>query len=366
MTSKTKYKIITMTTVLFMGMMTLFAWIKPADTFSQSERRRLEQFPEISLETFLSGKFMSDFESYAKDQFPLREGFRRLKALFATEVLNQGDNNGIYIVDGYAGKLDYPLNETGLLRAAERFRYIYDRYMAETDVNVYFSMIPDKNYFLAEENGYPSMDYEELFQKMLENTDYMEYIDITDLLSIEDYYKTDIHWRQEEIVDVAKRLMGRMGRPMSLEYKVDTLDQPFYGVYYGQSALPLKAEAIHYLTNEMLDDCLVYDWQNDQSSSVYDMEKAHGRDPYEIYLSGALSLITIENPAAASDAELILFRDSFGSSIAPLFIEGYSKITLVDIRYMHPDLLGKYMEFKDQDVLFLYSTSVLNHGETIK
>jgi len=58
----------------------------------------------------------------------------------------------------------------------------------------------------------------------------------------------------------------------------------------------------------------------------------------------------------------VLFRDSFGSSIAPLFLENYSKITLVDLRYISKDVLENYIEFDKQDVLFLYSTLVLNQN----
>ena len=100
--------------------------------------------------------------------------------------------------------------------------------------------------------------------------------------------------------------------------------------------------------------------------SIYNMEKKSGKDPYEIFLSGPRSLITIENPNCKSDKELVIFRDSFGSSIAPLLSEGYAKITLVDIRYLPVERIGNYINFKDQDVLFLYSTSVLNHSETSK
>ena len=85
-----------------------------------------------------------------------------------------------------------------------------------------------------------------------------------------------------------------------------------------------------------------------------------------MFLSGSLPLLTITNQAAETDRELILFRDSFGSSIAPLLTSGYRKITLVDIRYLHPDVLNRYIEFDGQDVLFLYSTLVLNHSETLK
>lgn len=58
----------------------------------------------------------------------------------------------------------------------------------------------------------------------------------------------------------------------------------------------------------------------------------------------------------------MLFRDSFGSSIAPLFLENYSKITLVDLRYISKDVLENFIEFDKQDVLFLYSTLVLNQN----
>ena len=85
-----------------------------------------------------------------------------------------------------------------------------------------------------------------------------------------------------------------------------------------------------------------------------------------MFLSGSLSLITIENPNANTEKELILFRDSFSSSLAPLLIPGYAKITMVDIRYIQSDLLDSWIDFDNQDVLFLYSTLVLNHGELLK
>ena len=46
--------------------------------------------------------------------------------------------------------------------------------------------------------------------------------------------------------------------------------------------------------------------------------------------------------------------------------EAYAKITLVDIRYLKAEMLGSLVDFENADVLFLYSTSVLNNGKTIK
>ena len=49
-----------------------------------------------------------------------------------------------------------------------------------------------------------------------------------------------------------------------------------------------------------------------------------------------------------------------------LLATGYQKITLLDVRYLSSYSLPSLIDFKNQDVLFLYSTSVLNHSETLK
>ena len=72
-------------------------WFGPAKELSDTERRPLAQFPEVSGKTLLNGSFMEKFEDYSLDQFPLRDGFRTLKSLFHTCCLGQKDNNGIYL-----------------------------------------------------------------------------------------------------------------------------------------------------------------------------------------------------------------------------------------------------------------------------
>ena len=311
---------------------------------------------------------MSGFEDYALDQFPFRDEFRSIKAVSRFNIFLQLDNNDIFMKNGYASKLEYPLNTGSLINASNKFRYIYEKYLKDKGSNVYLSVIPDKSYFLAEKNGYLSMDYNELVRIITANTEFSKYIDIFPELSIDDYYKTDTHWRQENLLDVITKISKEMGFEglLSQEYNVNTLDKNFYGVYCGQSSLPLSADRIKYLTNDLFSDLIVTNLENQKKINVYDMERAFGRDPYEMFLSGPVSLITIENPNAKTDKELILFRDSFGSSIAPLFVEGYRKITLVDIRYMTSNSLDKFIEFNGQDVLFLYSTLVLNNSETLK
>ena len=378
---KSKLYLVSVMTVFFFGL-SLMSWFKGVDAYSDSERRVLADFPDLNDTTISSGKFMKEFETYTLDQFPFRDTFRSIKATAQLGLFRQKDNNDIYMADGYVSKLEYPMNEYMLDNAAKKFRYLYDTYMADKDVNVFFSIVPDKNYFLAEENGYLSMDYEVFFDTMQKkNGDFMEYIDITDLLTIEDYYRTDTHWRQECLIGaknaigntsgkggVADRIASAMGNTLTWEYEAVTADQPFYGVYVGQSALPLKPDTLTYLTNDKLEACKVtsYDTGMPKEKAVYVLDKLDGKDPYEMFLAGSDALLVIDNPNATTDKELVVFRDSFGSSLLPLLIESYSKVTVVDIRYIHSGMLGNFIKFEDQDVLFLYSTLVLNSSTSFK
>ena len=329
MKERTKNIIVLLLTGVVIFGFALLGLLMPDGDISLSERRPLKQPPKLSADAILSGDYTADFEEYAADQFPIRDTFRRIKAYAVYYLFRQGDNNGVYLQGGYASKLEYPLNEDSIQRAAQVFKKVYDKYLTES--RVYISIIPDKNAFMAESGGYPAIDYDRFVEMMTHSTPFMEYIPIGHLLELEDYYRTDTHWRQERIVDVAKHLGEAMGAELKGEYNEAVLDKPFYGVYCGQAALPLPAETLYYLTNDTLEGCSVYDHETGRHIGVYDLEKAGGQDPYEIFLSGSKSLLTIENPACDNGKELIVFRDSFGSSIVPLLVEGYSAVTVVDI-----------------------------------
>ena len=110
----------------FVLMFALWSICKSDDAVSESERRPLKQFPTLNVEEVLSGRFQSNFESYTLDQFPLRDELRTLKSLTGRYLLRQRDQHGIYLTQGQAAKLDYPLHEDQLDYALARFDYVYD------------------------------------------------------------------------------------------------------------------------------------------------------------------------------------------------------------------------------------------------
>ena len=95
---------------LFLAGFLLAAILTPDRTDSLSERRKLAQRPALRASAVADGTYMTAFEKYTLDQFPLRDGFRALKAFFSGDILRQRDNNGVYAAEGYLAKLDYPVD----------------------------------------------------------------------------------------------------------------------------------------------------------------------------------------------------------------------------------------------------------------
>ena len=345
------------------GGLAAFAWGKAPAEVSDAERRPLEQFPAVSGESLLSGQFMKDFADYAVDQFPLRDGFRTLNAYLTYYLLGQKDNNGIYLSDGYAAKMDYPLDEGSVSNALTRFMELHELYLEGSEVH--FALVPDKSYYLAEEAGVLSIDYDALYAHVAESLPWAELIDLREYLTIDDYYRTDTHWRQEQIVPAAQAIAEKLGVTVP-EFDKMQIDRPFYGVYYGQAALPMEPDTMYYLTNEVLENCTVTIHDSGTTAAVLDTTKLGSRDLYDVFLSGGAAVLEINNPAGQAGKELIVFRDSFGSSMVPLLLNDYETVWVLDTRYVNPAMLGNFVDFHGQDVLFLYSTLILNSSSALR
>ncbi len=362
MSNKIKNIVVTVCFLVFILFFSAFAVFKPATNVSQSERRPLAQFPDnITLESIIDKTAIDQFESYTVDQFPLREMFRTIKAYFNLDVLRIKENNGLAVEDGYIAAINKNFNEETIDYSLSRLEYVRDTYLKDNKGEKFFALIPDKNFYLAKDYGYPGPDYDALANKIQEDFSDFKYIDLSDTLSLDSYYRTDTHWSQEKIIPTANKLLTDMGAQElnSDSYTVNTISD-FKGVYYLQSALYPKPDNLYYLTNETIDAYTVYDYETQKEISVYSMELFESRDGYNFFLGGAKALLRIDNPNAKSDKELIIFRDSFTSSIAPLIAESYKSVYIVDIRYVMPDLIESYIEPSDKDILFMYSSLILN------
>lgn len=347
----------------------LSTFAHPTDAISKSERRKLAQLPVFAFTSIQSGKYFFDLETFMLDQFPIRDSFLRLKAANQFCIFKQKDNHNIFIKDGAAVAISYPFANGADELAAKKISLLIDTYFQK--MRVYVSVIPDKAYYLAEPNGYPALDYDKLQENIRTGCEDASFLDIFDILTADDYYRTDSHWKQECLLPVAEKLLTSMGRnkPSSI-YTTHELF-PFYGVYCGQSALPLSPDKLTYLTSDMLSHAVAYrasaNSEGFEAARIYDPEMIDENDPYDLFLGGACSVTILENTQFSNEEkELYLFSDSFGRSIAPQLLEGYSRVHLIDIRYIRASLLPDLINFKTgSDVLFLYSIETLDASSSL-
>lgn len=341
--------------------------LSPKEEISLSERRPLDQFPEFTWERLWNGKFFEDFEGFSSDQLVLREPLRNLKAKLRYNVLQRLENNGIYIKDGNAIKIDNELNESLITSNVLIWQKVVNRYFKEA--NLYYSIIPDKNYYAAGK-FYPQLDYDKFNSVVSANKpSKAKEIDVSDLLELEDFYKTDLHWDQSLIVDIAEKVANAMGTTVDgLDKYTKEFVEDFYGAYYRQSALPLAPDKITLLHSEVLDSAKVYYWQlvggqyQKVEGDLYPESGKTSADMYDVFLSGIQPIVEIENTLEKNGKTLVLFRDSFGSSFAPLLLSGYERVVMIDTRAIMSDMLGMIngLDLSATDVLFMYSTTALN------
>lgn len=273
----------------------------------------------------------------------------------------------VYVYQGYAVTTEAGYDQKSLDYAALKFQQLYDSYLTGNDGHIYLSVVPDKGSFTAPPEGYTPASAQETADALLAQLDFVQYVDIAPGLTLEDYYRTDPHWRQECLVATAQTLAQAMDVPLAGDFQENAIDVPFYGAYAEKAGEPLVADTLRYLTGEVLDACTVYDYETDAREPLYDLAAVDTDTPYDLYLQGSRSLLRIDSPLSATDRTLVVFRDSFGSSLIPLLAESYRTIYAVDIRYLSSQMVGRFLSFDgSEDVLFLYSTLVLQNSRTMK
>ncbi len=353
---------------LFVCGFSLVHFLLPDKDFSPDERKTLTQAPTLTWEAIRTGDYFADAETYLLDQFPLRARFLDAKRVLDKNIFLMDSSSGYASVGDHLTQLSPTLNEDQAEHAVKLFNKIIASYPEMN--NVYYTIIPDKNYFLTQLNNQPSLDYDRLFQiaEGLQGTK----IDITHLLSLDDFYYTDSHWRQERIIPVAEALCEAMGVTAadSGSYHATTLNG-FKGIYYTLTESPPDPEQLIYLRNEAIDQATVTRLNTSLKTEKMEMYTEENIDKefvdsYDVFLDGPESMITIENPNATSSKHLIMIRDSFGSALAPLLVDSYAKITILDLRYLKSAYFGAAgVDFTDADVLFLCSTTMLNNAKNL-
>lgn len=348
--------------------------LSPSRDFSDQENRYLAQFKAPTLKTLRSGEFMEKFEDYVTDQFPLRDQWVQLKA-YSERALGKQENNGVYFSpDGQTlfAHFTAPTRE-----ALEQKVGFVNKLGANLVVPVYFSLVPDKSFVLADllPANAPSVDDGSTIEKAQALCgDKVTYIDLRTMLTGERdaFYRTDHHWTTMGARLAFQRLMSGMDlvRPIAAEdlnglsyqgLSYTEVSGSFYGTTYSASGAGwVEPDSICTVIPEGGTKGNVTVTRYPEGAPIegglYYPEKLAVKDKYAYFLGGNQPLCVIKNPDAAS-GKLLVIRDSYADSLAPFLAEEFQEVHLFDLRYNNLSLKQYVADNGIGQVLVLYSAA---------
>ncbi len=343
---KDKIKIILFLTIIYIVPLIIF--IKKDTLLSYTERRVLITKEELKKNP------LNNIENYLKDQFPKRDKLINISSIYKRYILKNYETNNAYLYKNVIIEKNYPLNTQNINNFITNINKINKTYFKNN--NKLLLIIPDKSYYLSNKN-YLKIDFnylELLLNKIEINHKFLNN------LTLNDYYKTDIHLKQSSYLKILKEINPKF---QNINYTKKVL-KDFKGSSY--SKIPVvKSEELEYLTNNIIENSIVTHFEYPNIKNVYNLENYNKLDPYSIFLNGPSALIEIETQND-SNKELIIFRDSYASSLTPLLLPYYKKITLIDLRYITLKEALKRVETINKDILYIYGTEIINNSNVLK
>lgn len=347
--------------------------VLPKEKVSTSEKRILQEMPELSLSSYFSGEFKEGFESYISDHAPGRNfwvGANAYYHLLIGQVAtgHATPENG-YTRGIYHGSDGYLINEPQDLSGLMRNIGFIEECAEHLDVPTTVLIAPSTGYLC--EDKLPALHYtypdEEYFAQMADVFKSAKFVDVRDDLRSayaegrQVFYRTDHHWTTLGAYTAYCALADALGyAPIEKsEYAITAYDG-FYGTTYSSSGYWMTdPDTIEVWDNKSNDGSLhvtVTDGAEViEQDELFFYSHLDEDDKYPVFLDGNHPYTVITNKNASSDEKLLVVKDSFAHSLVPFLADHYAEIIMVDMRYWSNPIPELVEQEGIDRVLFLYS-----------
>ena len=362
--------------VTFIFAMTILFFALPKKEYSSSEKRYLSDFPTLTVDTFFSGDFGEDFETYLSDHTAFRNFWVGLSSYY-NYTLGNPLSNGIYnCKDGYL--VNDPPETDRLMVNID----VIGEFANSTDLPATMVLAPSTGYVCSDvlPNKHIVYKDDELFDeaKITLNENGVDFVDVREQFKTayadgtQVYYKTDHHWTSSGAYIAYCNLADSLGfeAKSESEYKVDTYHD-FYGTTYSSSGFWFnEADDIEVWNSNALSDgdievTITDNGETITHNSLFFLENLEDDDKYPVYLDGNHPYTVIKNNAIKDGEKLLVIKDSFAHSLVPFLADHYSEITMLDMRY-YKQSVSELIKNSDFDrLLFVYSVDNLGSDTDI-
>lgn len=347
---------------------------KESSVFSENENRYLAKFPQISFDAIEDKSFMNGFDSWVSDHFFGREQWISTKNK-TESLIGKTEINGVFTVNDRMMQVWSSYDQEGVdknLEAMEHFAEMYpDKpvsfMLAPNAQEIYADELPsnavigDMNKFITDcYEKLPSITGIDVYDTLYENrTNYI-------------FYRTDHHWTSFGAYLAyasAASSLGYSAYDLS-SFNIEHASSSFRGTLYSKTLdSSVTPDIIDFYTLNSGEPSVTLTVASGTGEKTYDSlyfrEYLDVKDKYSSFL-GTNSPIQYIETNVENEKSLLIFKDSYAHSMIPFLAKHYSKITVLDMRYINVDYRN-FVDVNDYDqVLFLYNAITFSEDTNIR
>ena len=290
--------------------------------------------------------YMDDIETYLSDHLAGRElwvvASNKMERLAGKQEINEvftSDDRMIQVFKEY--------NEETVSASLEAIDIFAAKFpdvpmyfmLAPTSQEIYTSLMPSYGGYLSEKA---------FIEGCYGKTENLTPIDCLSFLSGHRdeyiYYRTDHHWTSlgaYYAYAAAARQLGYNAYGLNA-FNIETASSSFRGTLFSKTldstVTPDSIDYYHLASNEPTVKMTVFDGREQtEYDSLYVRDYLAVKDKYSSFTGSNSPLITIETDVD-NGKSLLLIKDSYAHSLVPFLSKHYSKITMVDMRYINVGL----------------------------
>ena len=290
--------------------------------------------------------YMDDIETYLSDHLAGRElwvvASNKMERLAGKQEINEvftSDDRMIQVFKEY--------NEETVSASLEAIDIFAAKFpdvpmyfmLAPTSQEIYSSLMPSYGGYLSEKA---------FIEGCYGKTENLTPIDCLSFLSGHRdeyiYYRTDHHWTSlgaYYAYAAAARQLGYNAYGLNA-FNIETASSSFRGTLFSKTldstVTPDSIDYYHLASNEPTVKMTVFDGREQtEYDSLYVRDYLAVKDKYSSFTGSNSPLITIETDVDNGKSQLLI-KDSYAHSLVPFLSKHYSKITMVDMRYINVGL----------------------------
>lgn len=335
-----RYPLLVLFFLFLVGFMVLDG-LWPKRSYSDLERRQLNQFPAFSLSQLIQNKWTADYDSYTKDQVVFRDTWMKLQSLSERLLFQKveiggaviGKNDALFTkMFGLTNNEEKLLNKNTLLvqQFAENFPGKVTLMLAPSASLIYQEELPA---------GTPMLDENSALDTIFDAVGQDHVLDLRQPFEAAKadklYYSTDHHWTTWGAYLAYRQFCSREGLdPLEVTQQDFTQVPDFYGTTYAKALYwKTQPDTLDYL--ELPNQLTV--WNIDSqlnltesfTAGLYDTEKFDTVDKYAAFLYGNNGYTTIQGNGEGS---ILVVKDSYANSFVPFLCANYERIGVIDPR----------------------------------